>query len=486
MHDENNEYYKLGKRGRENRMTTTTVRIFALMVFSTAVYATDLEKPNVLWIVTDDLGCDMTCYGTEGLHTPVLDQLAAEGALYTRAYTTASVCSPSRSSFMTGLYPHQVFSKNMRIRKPLKKKALPEGVDIFTPYLRDAGYAIGFPGHPKKDWGFIDPKNKPYDITDWNQLTQKQPFFCQYQFYDTHRVNKRRSDGKVYPFLACPEHPVDRAAIELLPYTPETPEAREELGAYLENINLLDMKIGRLIDDLKAKGLYEKTIIVVMGDNGPPVFRGKGFVYERGIRMPLIVRVPKGFEAGFESGARIDELVSALDMAPTFINLAGGKIPDYMEGRVFFGPNKQPEPEYLFAMRDRHGMNVDRCRSVCSDKYKYIRNYVRGMTCFENGLGNVAAANAGERLFKQGKLSATQEAYYLEKPEEELYDLEKDPFEINNLVKDPAHQETLAQFRTELERWIERTGDDGQFEDPAVLAEMERLFNEVKRARQKK
>lgn len=443
-------------------------------------------KPNILWIVTEDIGCDMACYGTKSVHTPNIDRLAAEGAIYDRAYTTASICSPSRSSFMTGLYPHQVFSKNMRIREPLKKKALPEGVGIFTNYLREAGYTIGFPGHKKKDWGFKDPKTKPYDVTDWDQLTRRQPFFCQHQFYDTHRVNKRRADGKTYPFLACPEHPVDRAAVELHPYTPVTPEAREELGAYLENINLLDMKIGTLIDDLKAKGLYENTIVVVMGDNGPPVFRGKGFLYERGIRMPLIVRVPTGIDAGFEPGARSDELVSALDMAPTFIDFAGGNIPDYMEGRIFFGPNKQPAPEYLFAMRDRHGMNVDRCRSVCSKKFKYIRNYVRGMSCFENSLDNVAASKAGNKLYRQGKLTGAQAAYYQEKPEEELYDLKADPFELNNLAKDPAHQKTLSKFAAALDGWIERTGDDGEFEDTAALAEMKRLFDEAKRKRREK
>ena len=283
---------------------------------------------------------------------------------------------------------------------------------------------------------------------------------------------------------------MERAAIELHPYTPETPEAREELGAYLENVNLLDMKIGELLDDLKAKGLYENTIIVLMGDNGPPIFRGKGFVYERGIRMPLIVRIPErvnqNLKMDFETGSRIDGLVSALDMAPTFIDLAGGKIPDYMEGRIFFGPHKQPAPEHLFAMRDRHDMNVDRCRSVSSKKYKYIRNYVRGMSCYKNSLGNVAASKAGKKLFDQDKLSAVQAAYYQEKPEEELYDLENDPFELKNLAKDPSQEETLAELRAELAGWIERTGDDGKFEDPAALAEMERLFNEVKRARRKK
>lgn len=447
--------------------------------------AAETIQPNILWIVTEDIGCDMASYGTKGVHTPHIDQLAAEGALYTRAYTTASICSPSRSSFMTGLYPHQVFSKNMRIREPLKQKALPEGVDIFTKYLRDAGYAIGFPGHGKKDWGFLDPKTDPYDTTDWDALTQQQPFFCQYQFYDTHRVNKK-INGEFFPFLPCPEQPVDRAKIDLHPYTPETPEAREELGAYLENINLLDIKIGKLIADLKAKGLYENTIIVLMGDNGPPIFRGKGFLYERGILMPLIVRVPEQFKMNIKPGTQTDELVSALDMAPTFIDLAGGKIPDYMEGRIFFGPNKQPEPKHLFAMRDRHDMNVDRVRSVSSKTHKYIRNYVHPMTCFENSLGNVAASKAGKKLFDQGKLPAHQSPYFKDKPEEELYDLENDPFELYNLAQDPVQEERIARFQATLAKWEQQTGDDGKFEDPEALKEMHRLFNEVKRARQTK
>jgi uncharacterized sulfatase len=260
-------------------MTASITQVFALAAgFSTALFAaadtrlSGAAKPNILWIVTEDIGCDMGCYGTKGVHTPNMDELAAEGALYTRAYTTASVCSPSRSSFMTGVYPHQVFSKNMRIRKPLKKKALPEEIDIFTRYLREAGYAIGLCGHGKKDWGFLEPENKAYDTTDWDALVRKAPFFCQYQFYDTHRVNKKDPDGKPMPFLPCPEHPVDRASIELHPYTPDTPEAREELGAYLENVNLLDMKIGGLLEDLKVKGLYENTIIVVMGDNAKNLY----------------------------------------------------------------------------------------------------------------------------------------------------------------------------------------------------------------------
>jgi arylsulfatase A-like enzyme len=264
----------------------------------------------------------------------------------------------------------------------------------------------------------------------------------------------------------------------LHPYTPDTPEAREELGAYLENINLLDMKIGALIADLKAKGLYDKTIIVVIGDNGPPVFRGKGFLYERGIRMPLIVRVPEQFRPGFAPGTVNSELVSAMDMAPTFIDMANGHLLTYFEGRIAWGPNKQPEPEYLFALRDRLDMNVDRCRSVCSKEFKYIRNYLRGISNYQVGHKNVAAGNAGEVLFKQGKLPDFQASFYQNKPEEELYDLRTDPFELNNLAKNSAFEQVVVRFRHVLADWGERTKDDGEFEDPLKLQEMDRIWTE--------
>jgi N-sulfoglucosamine sulfohydrolase len=443
------------------------------------------ERPNILWIVAEDIGLDLGCYGTEGVHTPHLDQLAAEGALYRRAYTTAAICSPSRSSFMTGLYPHQVFSKNMRIRPPLEKQPLPEGVDVFTRDLRETGYAIGFPGHQKTDWGFKDPARAPYDIKDWEALTARKPFFCQFQFYDVHRVNLV-VNGKQLPFEPCPEHPVDRTKARLQPYIPETPAAREEQGAYLENINRLDLKVGALIADLKAKGLYEDTVIVVMGDNGPPLFRGKGFLYERGLLMPLIVRVPARFNPGFRPGTVSDELVSALDIAPTFISLAGGKVPGYMEGRIFFGPNKQPEPQYLFGLRDRLEENVDRVRSVCGKRYKYIRNFLSEKSCYEVGHKNVAAVSAGLALFHEGKLPPVQSAYYQTRAQEELYDLANDPHELINLVGLSEHHTTLRSLRAVLDNWIAEKKDDGKFEDPAMLKEMDRRWDEfVKKRRER-
>ncbi len=339
--------------------------------------------------------------------------------------------------------------------------------------MEETGYATGLCGHQKTDWGFKIPEEPVYGTSDWEQLTKQEPFFCQYQFYATHR-----------PFLPCKEYPVKAEDIELHPYTADIPEAREELRQYLEHLNLLDMQVGELIDDLKNKGLYEHTIIVFSGDNGPPLIRGKGFLYDRGIAMPLIVRVPKKFKPKFKPGTVIEELVSAMDLAPTFIDYAGGTIPGYMQGRIFFGKNKEAEPDYLFALRDRHNVKIDRSRSVRSKQYKYIRNFMPENIYWEMSLNNVAAAKAMEKLFEKGELPPHQAAFFKEKPEEELYDLVKDPYELDNLAEDPEHSEVLEQMRAALDQWIIDTNDEGRLkEDPEDVEEMDRLWKEFVKKR---
>ena len=422
------------------------------------------DKPNILWIVAEDLGCDLACYGVKGAYTPNLDMLAKEGALYTHAYTTAAICAPSRSGFMTGLYPQQVNSKYMRPGPPFVKKPLPEGIHVFTKYIRDAGYTIGLCGRPKKDWGFETPRINPYDETDWEVVSAKQPFFCQYQYYETHP-----------PFHPCPEHPVDTTKIELPPNTPDTPEARKEFVLYLEYLNALDMKIGDLIKDLKSKGLYEKTIIFFIGDNGPALFRGKCFVHERGIQMPLIVRMPEKYNAGIKPGTVNEELVSALDLAPTFIDLAGGRMPNYLEGRILFGPNKQKEPDFLYALWDNLDIVTDRVRCVFSKKWKYIRNFAPEISYYEQGHRNVEAVRAAKELYDKGELPQQFGYYFKPKPPEELYDLENDPFELTNLVNDVSRKVDLEKMQNALARWIKRTNDSDKPEDPKLIKEMIRL-----------
>jgi uncharacterized sulfatase len=175
-----------------------------------------------------------------------------------------------------------------------------------------------------------------------------------------------------------------------------------------------------------------------------------------------------------------------MDIAPTFISLAGGTVPGYMEGRIFFGPKKQPEPQYLFGLRDRLEENVDRVRSVCGKRYKYIRNFLPEKSCYDVGHKNVEAVRAGLTLFQQGKLPPIQAAYYQTRPKEELYDLASDPNELTNLAGLAEHQTTLRSLRAVLDHWITEKKDDGKFEDPEMLKEMDRRWEEfVKKRRER-
>jgi N-sulfoglucosamine sulfohydrolase len=247
-------------------------------------------------------------------------------------------------------------------------------------------------------------------------------------------------------------------------------------------LTVLDTKVGELIRDLKSRGMYENTIIVFTGDNGPALFLGKCFLRERGIKMPLIIRTPSNNDWGVKPGTVNNELVSSLDLAPTFIEVAGGIAPNYLEGRVLIGPNRRAEPEFLYALWDDLNVVTDRVRSVVSRKMKYTRNYTDGITYYEQGHRNVEAVRATKELHDQGKLPSQFGFYFQPKPAEELYDLEKDPFELVNLAGDDSKKSELDKMRKALELWITRTGDSDKPEDPKMIQEMLRLRERERKA----
>lgn len=438
------------------------------LLFAEKAPAAD-KRPNILWIVAEDIGLQLGCYGEKLVHTPNLDRLASQGALFTNAFTNAGVCSPSRSSFMTGMYATSIGAHNHRTPQKYARE-LPDGVHVFTKYLQDAKYLTALCNLQKKDWNFVQPEH-PYDTGDWRDLRNNQLFFCQYQFYETHRS-----------FHVCKEHPVDRDAVVVPPDTPDLPAARDEWAQYLESVNILDQKVGQLLEKLEQDGLDKSTIIVFCGDNGPYLHRGKRWLYDFGTAMPLIVRSP----THFKQGTVVEELVSALDFAPTFIDLAGGNVPAHLQGRIFFGPDKQPEPEYIFATRDRCDRDVDRIRCVRSQRYKYIRNFNPEMPYDQSGFNNVQVVKLMRELYEENKLTPAHTAYFKPKPKEELYDIKNDPWELNNLASSPKHKHLLDTMRAELDKWIVETDDQGRFsESEEVLEEMKKEDKEKKERRKK-
>jgi N-sulfoglucosamine sulfohydrolase len=257
------------------------------------------ERPNILWLIAEDFGNDLGCCGRNGVRTPNLDKLAADGVRYSRFYTTCPVCSPSRSAFMTGMYQTTIGAHNHRSHRDDGYR-LPPGVRLLTEWLRDAGYftvnvrklpdEMGFRGTGKTDWNFTPPA-KSFDSDRWADLIAHQPFYAQVNFQETHRK------------FDAPKH-ADPAEVEVPPYEPDHPITRADRAAYLDATAELDRKVGLILARLESDGLADSTIVFFFGDNGQAHIRGKQFCYEEGLNVPLIIRWPKGFPSprGFERG----------------------------------------------------------------------------------------------------------------------------------------------------------------------------------------
>ena len=431
------------------------------------------SRPNILWLIGEDMGPEQACYGTPEVYTPVLDRLAQQGVRYARAFTVTPVCSTSRSSFMTGMYASTIGAHNHRTR-PEVKPELPQGVRLITHWLRDAGYftanvrtfprRLGVRGTGKTDWNFKFP-GKAFDSDKWNDLKSHQPFFAQVNFSDSHRG------------FNAPEQ-ADPAKVVLPPYYPDHPVVRRDWAAYLDEISRIDEHIGIILGQLAADGLADNTIVVFMGDHGRAHVRGKQWCYDSGLRVPLIIRWPAGFDVpdGFRPGSVDERLIASIDVSATLLDAAGVKKPEKMQGRVFLGPRAESPRQYAFATRDRCDETVFHIRTVRDGRYRYIRNFLPERPFLQRNdykERSYPAIAVMRELHAAGKLTPAQ-AFLLadRRPAEELYDLENDPWEIHNLAgsKDPEIQMVRKRLATALAEWISASGDRGQKpEDPAEI-----------------
>lgn len=418
-------------------------------------------RMNVLWLVAEDLCPDLACYGESLVRTPHCDGLAAEGERFTSAFATAPVCSPSRSAFMTAMYQTGIGAHQHRT---VEKKPLPEGVKLITDLFRQAGYFTsscqygrGFGAKGKRDFNFI--ADRPFDGTDWRQRKEGQPFFSLVQFSETHRNFKRD-----------PANPVDPEKVALPPYYPDHPLARRDWADYLETIQVLDQKVGAVLERLEEDGLAGNTIVVFFSDHGRPHVRGKQFLYEGGIHVPLIVRFPDGSRAGRTT----DDLVSLIDLGPACLKAVGIEPPRDLHGRDFLGKDS-PRREYVVAARDRCDETFDRIRCVRTKRFKYIRNFYPHMPYTHLNLykkRQYPVLTLMEVLHARGDLTPEQARFMACcRPFEELYDLESDPHEVRNLARDGEHKQVLEKLRAVLDKWIGETGDRGEVaEDPGIAA----------------
>jgi len=425
-------------------------------VLLVAVPAAAAERPNILWLVAEDLPPRLGCYGDALARTPVLDRLAAEGVVFERCYAQP-VCAPSRFTLVTGL-PAAACGPAQHMRA---SATLPPGVAGFPELLRRAGYHAT--NNAKTDYNTALDLAATWDAsskraTYRDRADPRRPFFAVFNHETTHESCLFPETDEL-PFAATPP-----AAVTLPPYLPDTPELRADLARQYDRIALLDRQIAEKLAELEASGESDDTIVFFYGDNGGVLPRSKRFLHSSGTRVPLIVRFPPKWAhlAPAAPGSRIADPVGFVDFAPTVLALAGVPIPEALAGRPFAGPSRVAN-EYVFTTRDRMDERLDMVRAVMDRRWLYIRNF-RPDLPFVQPLAYMFRARgyrSWAREARAGTLTAATAAYWGEKPTEELYDIDADPGSTVNLAADPAHAATLERLRGTLRGQMRRIRDNG-------------------------
>lgn len=413
------------------------------------------DKPNIIWLMAEDIGTDIESYGMEGVKTPNLNRLAEEGIQYNRAYATSPICSPNRSAMMVGVHQNKINAHHHRGNRDIP---LSEPYKPFTHWLRKAGYTtiLGNPNvmdHGRKTdvnfkhslLGAWDGQKKFGLFDKYDELTAAdQPFFAQIQLKVTHRGDWWNEIREKSP------HPVDPDEVELPSFMADHPVIRHDWATYLDQIEYMDSEVGSLIEDLKAKGLYENTVIIFVGDNGRCNIRGKGYLTNPGIHVPLIV----SWLAGIKAGQVNHELVSTIDVTASILDLAEINRPAYMDGKSFLQENFHRD--YVYSSRDRWDDVLDKSRSLTTLRYKYIRNDMPEVPydAYHPYLEfHRPARHIMRRLNIDNELSEEERLFFSQtKPREELYDLENDPEELVNLAGKPEYAQVLEKMRTTLRK----------------------------------
>ena len=437
------------------------------------------KRPNILWIVTEDINDDLSCYGDKYSYTPNLDKLASEGIRFTNVYDHSGVCAPTRSGIITCMYPTTMGSGNMRC-----SAVPPAEIKCFTEYLRAAGYYCT--NNDKTDYNFkTSEKAKtetaaPASAWDdngskahWRNRDKDQPFFSVFNIFTTHESQIRVPEEKFQKNIArvAAKNLHKRQDAVLPPYYPDTPIVRNDWAKYYDLITAMDMQVQEILDQLKEDGLENDTIVFFYGDNGRGLPRAKRWIYDSGIKMGLLVRWPEHFKPGSIN----DDLVEFIDLGAAVLSLAGINIPEHFQGIPFLGESPAIKREYIFAARDRMDERYDTIRAVRDKKFKYIRNFMPFLPYAQHieYMDQMPTMKEMRKLNAERKLNTVQELFFRKtKPLEELYDITNDPHEVNNLAEKPEFNDTLSKMRKVLNDWMLETEDTGLIPEPVLDTSM--------------
>ncbi len=444
--------------------------VLTSLAATTAIGAAMAEiptRPNIIWLMAEDMGQDLECYGMKGVETPNLNMMAREGVLYNAACCTNPISSPSRSAMMTGLHQTITNSHNHRSNRdtPIDPKYKP-----FTYFLREAGYTTILGNSNVRNKGRkTDCNFKHEPIGEWDGVTKfglfdkydeftaaDQPFFAQIQLLVTHRGDWWNE------VTTASASPVKTSEVELPPYLPNTEAVRKEWASYLDQVERMDFEVGVILDELKTKGLLDNTIIFFIGDNGRCEVKGKGYLYEPGLKIPMVAW-GKGVNP-----KEVNEIVSTLDITASILDLAGIELPEYYQGTPLFDRTSgvsRKGADSFYGARDTWDEVVECIRSITTEDYKYIRNYMpeQGWDMHQQYLEfHRPAIHVLRDLKAKGELTAEQLLFMADhKPAEELYDLRKDPHELNNLAESKKHGKVLQDMRSRMDKWQAQNEDKG-------------------------
>ncbi len=413
------------------------------------------ERPNILWITSEDNSPYLGCYGDPQAQTPRLDRLAAEGVRYRNAFANAPVCSTARTTLITGM-----IGCSLGVQHHRSRVAIPSEFQLYPEHLRAAGYYCT--NNSKTDYNVANV-GKIWDENS-NQAHYKnreagQPFFAIFNLTTSH-------ESQVAPKNNKTRFRIPPAQIKLPPYHPDNPELRTDWANYYDQMTLMDQQVGKLLDELTQLGEAENTIVFYYADHGGALPRGKRNIHDSGTRVPFIVRFPEKWRhfAPAAAGEWVEQPVSFVDLPVTLFSLIGAPIPRHYQGRAFLGEQAGPPREHVFLFRGRMDERYDNVRAIRDRQFRYVRNYSPHLPWgqrYSYPFRVMPGMRSWHAAYRAGRCNEIQAAYWQPKPAEEFYDLAADPHELNNLVADPAHSERLQEMRAKLREEMLAIRDTG-------------------------
>jgi len=437
------------------------------MIFLSALSAQ--ESPNILWITIEDTSPQFIgAYGNVDAKTPVIDQLAMEGVRFTNAFSTGTVCSPSRSAIITGVPTYKMGTGHHRSEVPV-----PDSIKGFPYFLKKEGYYTS--NNAKTDYNVADEKefiqtawHESSDDAGWWNKDKGQPFFSVFNFAESHQSRTMSMSYDWYVANVWEHLPEEcRMAdtdFEMPPIYLDSPEMRKQMARVYNSIALTDIRIGELLKKLEDDGLRDDTIIFFFADHGEGMPRGKTNGIDYGYRVPLVIWFPEKYKhlsPWGTSHAVTEELVSFEDLAPTIISLAGTNVPEYLKGRILFGENRSKPVNQLLLSSDRADNGPDMVRTITDGRYIYSRNYMPFVPALRY-IRYIEISDIAKQMridLKNGQLDSLQKSVLLERPMEYLFDLQNDAWETKNLSESKTHQDILEKMRQALEEKLKKAKD---------------------------